>query len=204
MAGDIHYIPVEKVCKAARGKYAATCGFLMVDVLKRMRYGKVSIETYCFDIPCAYAPVNRIGHDILESDADIRELNWTNLFADFLKPDNIYYDTAYVVWNFLRRKYPIDSRTAGFGDDCHRYLLYYGCEKFAEFNERTDVPEWCNGRHILHEIDLACVKLEQIGTDVEFASRLRDVLRLPVMSKTLEQELRERGVIDGNGKIIRK
>ena len=203
MARKIYYVPVGKVCKAARGKYAATCGFLMVDVLERMRYGKVSIDTYCFDIPCAYAPVNRIGHDVLESDADIRELNWKTLFDDFLPEDHIQYDTKYVVWNFLRWWYPFESGL-GWGDEHSRYRLWLGGEEFASFDSRTDLPEWTGGHAVLYEIDLACAKLTELGCDRPFTASLRDVLRLPAMSKTLEQDLRERGVIDENGNILRK
>ena len=200
MASKIYYIDATKVCKSARKREAVRAGYLMADVVERLRFGKVSIDTYWFDIPCAYAPVSRIGHDIVEADG-IRELNWKTLFSDFLTDGRIAYDTKFIVWNFLRWQYPLNSYYETFGS--HRLIVELGGDVIGSFDER-ELPEWCNGQSILYEIDIACGKLISLGCDTPFVIRLCDVLRLPVMSKTLETCLIEREVIDKDGIVLKK
>jgi len=184
----IFYIDSDLLDKCNRSKWG---NYTIVSIVKKLTFGKVKVSTWGFDIRFAYYPVNHIGYDVVEEN-DIKELNWDNIINDFNKSS---YDRKYIIWDFLRNNYPLDSSMVR--DKGAYQIVYWDCNEIAKrIYDKTNLPDWCKDQDILWEID--CVIDYMIDHDIEKenAIRLKELIRTDQVTMTTDEYLRMKGYID--------
>lgn len=167
--------------------------YIMVQVVEHLNFGKVKVDCYWFDIPCAYYPCSYIGSDIVE-EKDIKELNFENILND-LKDG--YHNRKYWYWEFLRTFYSYNSH---YGWQSYKTLKieYYPscnqCEEVSTIDTRF-LPDWCKGQDILLRIDIVLDDMIKRGIECENCKRLKEIIRTDDVTMATEEYLRMKGYI---------
>ena len=162
--------------------------YIMVQVVEHLNFGKVKVDCYWFDIPCAYYPCSYIGSDIVE-EKDIKELNFENILND-LKDG--YDDRKYWYWEFLRTQYPYSSYYEN--HNSIELTIAYNYEVIAKMNTNV-LPDWCKGQDVLLEIDIVLDDMIKRGIECENCKRLKEIIRTDDVTMTTEEYLRMKGYI---------
>ena len=188
----IFYVESSKLGKSARSKWGE---YTIVEIDKVLDFGKVKVQTYGFDIPFAYAPVNHISKDIVEQE-DIKELNWDAILNDFQKDNS---DRKYHIWHFLQTYYPCDSHTMDyFNKDKESFLAVYWDDKEIDrihYPAEYVVPAWCKRQNVLWEIDVVLDYMIEHNIETENAEKLKKLIRTDEVTMTTEEYLRSKKYI---------
>lgn len=161
--------------------------FILVRVNERLNFGKVKVECYWFDIPCAYYPVCFLGYCIVE-EKDIKELNWDNLLNDITNKG--YSITKYWIWNFLERYYNYHA--------LYQFIstslldIYHKDELITTINAE-DFNDYCY--MVLKRIDIVLDDMIKHGIECENCIKLKEKIRTKEISMTTEDELKLKGLI---------
>jgi hypothetical protein len=163
--------------------------YMIVDIVEELNYGKAKVECYWFDIPCAYAPANSLGFDVVDK-KDIKELNWYNLLNDIKKG---HYDRKYWYWEFLRTQYPYSFY---YGNHNSRELtIAYKNEIIAQIDTNV-LPDWCKGQYVLYKMDIVLDDMIQRRIEYENCVKLKEIIRTDEVTMTTEDYLRMKGYIN--------
>ena len=161
--------------------------FVLVEVLERLNFGKVKVDCYWFDIPCAYYPVSFLGTDIVD-EKDIKELNWDNLLNDLTNKG--YSTTKYWVWWFLRSFYDYGSSSQSIGST--KIDIYHNYDIVATIDWK-DFDDY--GKQVLKEIDIVLDDMIKHGIECENCIKLKQKIRTKEVSMTAKEELILKGYI---------
>ena len=161
--------------------------FVMVGLQEKLNFGKVKVNCYWFDIPCAYYPVNFIATDIVE-EKDIKELNWDNLLNDITNKG--YSNTKYWIWYFLRRYYDYNASCQFISTSL--LDIYHKDELITTINAE-DFNDY--GYMVLKEIDIVLDDMIKHGIECENCVKLKEKIRTKEIRMTTEEELIEKGII---------
>jgi hypothetical protein len=160
----IYYVHSSQLAKSARDDYNP---YTMVDITEQFRFGKVKVDTYCFDICCDYAGSNYIGTDIIDENI-IKELNWDNILND-LKDGSI--DRKYWYKYFLMRTYGFATGYDKIGSTkLEVYKDHYVIGLIDASN--MDLTE-----QVLQELELILKYMIDHNIDKDNAERLLDIVK---------------------------
>lgn len=162
--------------------------YIMVQVVEHLNFGKVKVDCYWFDIPCAYYPCSYIGSDIVD-EKDIKELNFENILNDF---KDGYHNRKYWYWNFLELFYNYNAHCTWRTDN--ELEIAYKNEVIATI-DTNDIDDWCKGQHVLKEIDIVLDDMIKHGIECENCNRLKEIIRTDEVTITTEEYLRMKGYI---------
>lgn len=161
--------------------------FILVRVNERLNFGKVKVECYWFDIPCAYYPANFLGTDIVE-EKDIKELNWDNLLNDVTNKG--YSDTKYWIRWFLKRFYDYSAVSQSFSSslvDIYHQNVVIATIDAKDFDDYS--------YQVLKEIDIVLDDMIEYGIECENCIKLKQKIRTKEISMTTKDELKLKGFI---------
>ena len=161
--------------------------FILVRVNERLNFGKVKVECYWFDIPCAYYPVCFLGYDIVE-EKDIKELNWDNLLNDITNKG--YSTTKYWIWYFLGSFYDYGSLSQSIGST--KIDIYHNRDIIATIDAK-DFDDY--SYQVLKEIDIVLDDMIKHGIECENCIKLKEKIRTKEISMTTKDELKLKGFI---------
>ena len=184
MKDKIFYVDSSVVSKLIRKNNPY---FVMVNVQKSVGFGKVKVNCYWFDIPCAYSPVNLIGTDIVEEKC-IKELNWDNLINDVSKKG--YSSTKYWIWWFLQRYYDYTAGNQFIGSTLTD--IYHKDELIATIDE-NDFKHYDD--KVIKEIDIVLDDMIRHGIECANCLELKAIIRTKEIRMTPEEELIKKGII---------
>jgi len=182
---QIFYIDSNLVSKVFRkhNRY-----YILVKVVEHLNFGKVKVECYWFDIPCAYYHVSFLGYDVVE-EKDIKELNLDNLLNDIKKG---YFHRKFWYWEFLRTYYNYSSYYES--HNSNELTISYKNEVIAKI-EANVLPDWCKGQEVLYEIDIVLDDMIKHGIECENCMKLKQLIRTDEVTMTTEDYLRMKGYI---------
>ena len=160
----IYYVNSYQLSKSSRDDHDP---YTMIEITDELSFGKVKVNTYCFDILCAYVPVNYIGNDIVENNI-IKELNWDNVLND-LKDGSIHRKYWYK-W-FLYRMYDFDAIYKDFGSDL--LVIYKDNEIIGSIN--TSKLKY--HEKTLQELEMELNYMIDHNIDKDKAEKLLDIVK---------------------------
>ena len=169
--------------------------YTIVMVVDKLTFDKVKVSTFGFDIRFAYSPINHIGYDVVKEN-DIKELNWYNILNDF---NNSYHNIKYIIWDFLRKNYPLDSDLIYrlYKDKYTIQIVYWdGNEITKRLYDKVNLPNWCKYQDILWKIDCAVDYMIDHDIEKENAIKLKELIRTDPVTITTEEYLRIKGYIN--------
>ncbi len=162
--------------------------YIMVQVVEHLNFGKVKVDCYWFDIPCAYYSVNFLGCDIVE-EKDIKELNWDNLLNGIKKG---YFERKYWYWEFLRTHYGYSSYYES--HNSNELTIAYKNEVIAKIDTNV-LPDWCKGQYVLYKMDIVLDDMIKHGIECKNCMNLKHLIRTDEVTMTTEDYLRMKGYI---------
>ena len=169
--------------------------YTIVMVVDKLTFDKVKVSTFGFDIRFAYSPINHIGYDVVKEN-DIKELNWYNILNDF---NNSYHNRKYIIWDFLRKNYPLDSDLIYrlYKDKYTIQIVYWDGNEIAKrLYDKVNLPNWCKYQDILWKIDCAVDYMIDHDIEKENAIKLKELIRTDPVTITTEEYLRIKGYIN--------
>lgn len=186
----IFYVDNNLLGKCNRCKW---CNYTIVMVVDKLTFDKVKVSTWEFDIRFAYAPINHIGYDVVKEN-DIRELNWYNILNDF---NNSYHNRKYIIWEFLRKNYPLYSGLIYSQYKDELQTVYWGSNEIDKrLYDKLSLPNWCKNQDILWKIDCAVDYMIDHDIEKENAIKLKELIRTDPVTITTEEYLRIKGYIN--------
>ena len=186
----IFYVDNNLLGKCNRCKW---CNYTIVMVVDKLTFDKVKVSTWGFDIRFAYAPINHIGYDVVDEN-DIRELNWYNILNDF---NNSYHNRKYIIWDFLRKNYPLYSGLIYSQYKDELQIVYWDGNEIAKrLYDKLSLPNWCKNQDILWKIDCAVDYMIDHDIEKENAIKLKELIRTDPVTITTEEYLRIKGYIN--------
>lgn len=185
----IFYVDSKILSKTAREKYSP---YTMVSIVETLPYNKVKVDTYYFDIPCAYVPVNYIGTDIIEQDK-IKTLNWDTILNDLKEGDSC---RKYWYWYFLNKTYNCDACFKSFGSTLLNVYWDNAVIATLDTSKLAEEHPWCKNQYVLVKLDTVLKYMIENHIDEENASKLLEMIHSDDVTITTEESLTKKGLIN--------
>ena len=187
---QILYVNRGILSKSARGRQL-TYPYNIVEIDERLRYGKVKVSCYVFDIMCAGAPDNRTGTDVID-EKDIKVFDCDAVLND-LKEGDIH--RKYWYDNFLRINYPYSVHSDHIDNTAYVYWENKVIGSYLYRPSDGQIPEWCNGSSVLYDLDIVLNYMIENSIDTDKAFRLLEIVHEPDVTMTVEEHLYRNGII---------
>lgn len=185
----IFYVDSKILSKTAREKYSP---YTMVDITDTLPYDKVEVNTYYFDIPCAYAPANHIGTDVIEK-STVKTLNWDTILNDLKEGDSV---RKFWYWHFLSRTYNCQSGFKSFGSTLLNVYWDNAVIATLDTSKIAEEHPWCKNQYVLVKLDIVLKYMIENHIDEENASKLLEIIHSDDVTITTEESLCKRGLIN--------
>lgn len=185
----IFYVDSKILSKTAREKYSH---YTMVSIAETLPYNKVKVDTYYFDIPCAYAPANKIGTDVID-ERKIKTLNWDAILNDLKEGDS---NRKYWYWHFLNKTYNCDAYFKSFGSTLLNVYWDNVVIATLDISKLAEEHPWCKNQYILVKLDIVLKYMIENHIDEENASKLLEMIHSDDVVITTEESLTKKGLIN--------